>query len=160
MVTGRLEQRDGNDSAARLFQVEIIIDDNGPTLRWAAGEVTKNEWPSSEPAMVGKVHPAADLESAQPQGVGAMGSLTTAEVAAWLRTSCERQGLSTKVTDPDVLARVAAILASQTSAATREAQLEPSSDRLECGLRHKQEGGVSIGDAATPLTRSAASGGI
>lgn len=31
-------------------------------------------------------------------------------VACWVRRSCEAQGVPTKVTDPDVLARVAVLL--------------------------------------------------
>ncbi len=39
-----------------------------------------------------------------------MAKLTREQVAAWLATSCAAQGVPVKVTDPQTLAKVAALL--------------------------------------------------
>lgn len=70
-----------------------------------------------------------------------MGRLTAAEVAVWLQASCEGQSLSIRVTDPDVLGRVAAVLATR-SGLIRTAQLEPSTGRVERGPGNQAGGGA------------------
>lgn len=69
-----------------------------------------------------------------------MGGLTAAEVAAWLQASCEGQALPIRVTDPDVLGRVAAVLATH-GGLIRTAKLEPSTGRVERGLGSQAGGG-------------------
>ena len=71
-----------------------------------------------------------------------MGGLTPAEVAAWLQASCEGQALPVRVTDPDVLGRVAAVLTTH-SGLIKTAKLEPSTGRVERGLGN-QDGGGSV----------------
>ena len=43
-------------------------------------------------------------------GVGDMGAVTDAQVAAWTTTSCQAQGLAVTVTDPIVIGQVAVLL--------------------------------------------------
>jgi single-strand DNA-binding protein len=44
LVTGRLEQRSWEDGDGnKRSKVEIVADEVGPSLRWAAAEITKNE---------------------------------------------------------------------------------------------------------------------
>lgn len=69
-----------------------------------------------------------------------MERLTAAEVTAWLEASCEGQALPIRVTDPDVLGRVAAVLATH-SGLIKTAQLEPSTGRAERGLGNRDGGG-------------------
>jgi single-strand DNA-binding protein len=42
VVTGRLEQRSWDQEGEKRSKVEVVADDIGPSLRWAAVTVTKN----------------------------------------------------------------------------------------------------------------------
>ena len=54
-----------------------------------------------------------------------MPELTATEVAAWVEASCKRQGLTLKVTNPDALGRVAAMLAPQAGGGRTTGSREP-----------------------------------
>ena len=51
-----------------------------------------------------------------------MAKLTREQVTAWLEASCAEQGVPVKVTDPQTLAKVAALLAPAGGAARSRAQ--------------------------------------
>lgn len=71
IVTGRLDQRSWEtQDGEKRSKVEIVADEIGPSLRWAAADVTRNERPAeaaptrggSRPAARGKRPPVDDYE--------------------------------------------------------------------------------------------------